>query len=287
MRVLIIGAEGFLGQKLFSIFSKSHETFGTSKDGKNFYRLDLTDKKRLYYIANETSPEVIINAAGITDVDYCEENPELVKSISGICIDNLLLTCAKHKCKLVHFSTDYIFDGKKGDYIESDEAYPVNVYGEMKLEQEKEIISSDANYIIPRVAVLYGYNSAKDKKTFVNWVIERLRQGESISVADDQFVTPTIIDDVANALKRLLEIGERGIFHVAGSECISRHALAVKVAEVFNLDKSLITPASSRKLMWKARRPMNSCLRTDKLNKLNIKMSNMNEGLSEMKRQMS
>lgn len=287
MKILITGAGGFLGQKLFSTLSKEYDVYGADRKGREpFYKVDLTEKETLDKIIKELRPDVIINSAGITDVDYCEENPEEVKKISQRCIKNLIETGLKNKCKFVHISTDYVFDGKKGDYEEDDRTNPINVYGKIKLEEEKAITSSKSDYIISRVAVLYGYNSPEDKQTFVNWVINKLKNGQEIKVINDQFTTPTLIDDIAGAIKNLIRLDKTGTYHVAGSECISRYDFAIKIADTFNLKKGLIRSITSEEIKWKAKRPMKSCLNTDKLKKLNIKMSNINEGLNKMKKQM-
>jgi dTDP-4-dehydrorhamnose reductase len=288
MKILITGASGFLGEKLFSVFSSDYEVYGTYLKGEesSLYKLDLTDKEALDSLVGKIKPSIVINAAGITDVDYCESNPEQAKKISVDCIKNLVETCLKHKCRLVHISTDYVFDGKKGNYKEEDKINPINVYGVIKLEEEKTILSSKLEYIISRTAVLYGYNSNEDKRTYVNWVISKLKNNEEIKIINDQYTTPTLIDDIADALKKLIELKKTGIYHVTGSECINRYDFAVKVADIFNLKRELIVPITSKDIKWKAQRPMNSCLNTDKLKNLDIKMSNINEGLSKMKKQM-
>jgi dTDP-4-dehydrorhamnose reductase len=287
MKILITGAGGFLGQKLFSIISKDYEVYGTDRRGREpFHKVDLTDKENLAKIVSELRPDVIINSAGITDVDYCEENPEEVRKISQRCIKNLIETCLKNKCKLVHISTDYVFDGKKGDYGEDNKTNPINVYGKIKLEEEKAITSSTLDYIISRVAVLYGYNSPEDKQTFANWVINKLKSRQDIKIINDHFSTPTLIDDIVEAIKNLIRLDKTGIYHVAGSERINRYEFAIKIANIFNLKKSLIRPVTSEEIKWKANRPKDSSLNTDKLKKLNIKMSNIREGLNKMKKQM-
>jgi dTDP-4-dehydrorhamnose reductase len=287
MKILITGASGFLGEKLFSIFSSEYEVVGTYLKGEktSLYKLDLTDKKAVDNLVEKIRPDIVINTAGITDVDYCEENPENAKKISSACIKNLVETCLKYRCKLVHISTDYVFDGEKGDYKEDDKPNPINVYGKMKLEEENVIISSKIEHIISRVAVLYGYNSNSDKQTFTNWVIKKLKSNEEIKIINDQYTTPTLIDDIAESLKNLIELKRTGIYHIVGSECINRYDFAIKIAEIFNL-KNLIKPITSKDIKWRAKRPMNSCLNTDKLKKLGIKMSNINEGLIKMKNQM-
>ena len=286
MRVLVIGAGGFLGQKIYKTFSESFETYGaTNLETDNLY-LDITNIDSIKNVLEKVKPNIVINCAGLTDVDYLEGHPDVAEKVNVGGIKNISDVCSKAKMKLIGISTDYVFDGKKGDYTEDDKPNPINVHGNAKFNEEKTIKGSMKDYIIARVSVLYGYNSPNDKQTFVNWVIKKLETGEKIRVIDDQLNTPTLIDDIASALIHLIKAEKNGIYHITGSEKISRYDFALKVAETFKLNKDLIEPIKTSDLKWKAKRPMDSSLSINKLMKEGVRMSGINEGLRRMKAQM-
>jgi dTDP-4-dehydrorhamnose reductase len=288
MKILVIGAAGFVGEKLYNILSKDFEVIGTYYAEKkyNFKYLDMSNRESVIKLISKTKPHVVIHTAGITNVDFFEENPNEIKRVNIQGIKNIIEGCLKTNSKLICISSDYVFDGEKGNYIEEDKPNPISAYGKAKLEEEELVKNSGLNYLILRIAVPYGYNSLSDKQTFEKWVINNLKNNKEIKVIDDQYNTPTLIDDIANAAKRLIELNRTGIYHVTGSERISRYDFALKVAEIFNLDKKLIKKVKTKDLNWKAKRPKDSSLNIDKLKKLGIKMSNINEGLSKMKKQM-
>jgi len=288
MKILIIGASGFVGEKLYNSLSKGFEVIGTysTKKKDNFEQLDMSNRNSVIESITKIKPDVVIHTAGITNVDFFEENFKEVQRVNIQGTKNIIEGCLKTNSKLIYISSDYVFDGEKGNYTEEDEPNPINAYGKAKLEEEELVKNSGLKYLILRIAVPYGYNSSDDKQTFEKWIINNLRNNKEIKVIDNQFNTPTLIDDIANAVKKLIELKKVGIYHVTGSERISRYDFAIKIASIFRLNKALIKRIKTKDLNWKATRPIDSSLNTDKLKKLDIKMSNINEGLSIMKKQM-
>jgi dTDP-4-dehydrorhamnose reductase len=288
MKILIIGASGFVGEKLFNILSKDFEVIGTysSKKKDDFEQLDMSNRESVVELIGKIKPDVVVHTAGITNVDFFEENHEEIQRVNVQGTKNIIEGCLKTNSKLIYISTDYVFDGEKGNYKEEDEPNSISVYGKVKLEEEELVKNSHLKYLILRISVPYGYNSPNDKQTFEKWVINNLKNNKEISVIDDQFNTPTLIDDIANAVKRLIELNKIGAYHVTGSERISRYDFAIKIANIFRLNKALIKKIETKDLKWKAKRPKDSSLNIDKLKKLDVKMSNINEGLDKMKRQM-
>jgi len=284
MRVLIIGT-GFLGAKLMNKFSDEFEVFGTNLEGNNYFQLDICNKKKkIYDLFNQINPDIVIHTAALSDVDQCEEDRNLAEKININGTKNVVEACKKKKIKLIFISTDFVFNGEKGDYSEIDIPNPVNYYGKTKLNAEKLIIDSGIEHIIVRTSVLYGYNNRDDRLNFFKWVYKNLENGTKINVATDQINSPTLIDDIAKALiilskKEKGRNNERGIFNIAGSEAISRFDFAVKIAIFFGFNKKLIRPVKSNELGQKALRPHNSSLNISKINNLGINMSNINEGL--------
>jgi dTDP-4-dehydrorhamnose reductase len=280
MKILLIGSNGFLGKKLWSHFGKfPHQIITPTHTA-----LDICDKSEVNHVFEKTSPELTILAAAFTNVDGCERDKESAYNVNVLGTKNIVEACRRHKTRLVFFSTDFVFDGLRGNYSEEDEPNPLSYYGKTKRMAEEAIEASGLDFIIERVSVLYGYNDYNDKLTFEKWVKKSLEEGKQINVVSDQYSCPTLIDDIAHATQVLTEKEESGIFHVVGSECISRYDFAREIAYAFSLDKTLITPISTEMLSQIAPRPRNSCLSTEKIKKHGITVSDTKTGLQIMKR---
>ena len=206
----------------------------------------------------------MIHAGAISNVDLCEENKELAWKINVEGTKQIAELSREHKAFLIYVSTDYVFSGKKGMYIETDETEPVNYYGKTKLEGEKIVCNLMSEWCIARPSVMYGSFPVVGKINFVLWVLEKLRKNEQIKIITDQCISPTFNTNLA---EMLIEVAQRrltGIYHLAGATPISRYAFACLLAEKFGLDKSLVKPATSKDMNWRAKRPKNTSLIVDK-----------------------
>ncbi len=289
-RILITGAKGLLGQKLVEVFKRESE-YGiyacdlTGKDDECL-ALDITDRQRVVEVVGSSKPSVIINAAAYTNVDRAEVERETAYKINATGVGYLAEAANTFGARLLHISTDYVFAGVKGRYTEESKPEPLNYYGKTKLAGENILISKLSDYIILRTQVLYGFAPGV-KMNFVLWVVDKLTKGESIRVVDDQIGNPTLADELAFAAVKACQRNAVGVFHVSGFETISRYDFAIQIAEVFNLDTSLITPIKSEELSQPAKRPKNSsfiCLKAQ--TKLGITMPTVRDSLSRMRRQM-
>jgi len=280
MKILLIGSNGFLGKKLWSHFGKLPYQIVTPVHAA----LDICDAPRVDHMFEKISPDVAVLAAGFTDVDGCERDKERAYEVNVLGTKNIVEACRRQRTKLVFFSTDFVFDGLRGNYNEEDEPNPQSYYGKTKQMAEETIETSGLDFIIERVSVLYGYNDSCDKLTFEKWVKKSLAEGKPIDVVSDQHSCPTLIDDIAHATQVLTEKKESGLFHVVGPECISRYDFARRIAYAFSLDETLITPVSTEMLSQIAPRPRNSCLSIEKIKKRGITMSDTKTGLHIMKR---
>jgi dTDP-4-dehydrorhamnose reductase len=285
--VLITGANGLLGQKLCRHFSSFYKVIATDLHPQNFVSfpnlsyesLDLTERKALEFHVRFYNPSVIINAAAYTDVDGCEINKDQAWAVNVGGVKNLVNVCQKHKIKLVHLSTDYIFDGENGPYSEDDPPHPVSFYGETKLESENVIRQSGIDFLIVRTNVLYGFGE-KVKKNFLLWLLEKLSAGEKIKIVVDQFNNPTLADNLSLRILEMVRKNLSGVFHIGGAEYLSRYDFALKVADKFEFDKALISPTKTEFLKQKAKRPFRGGLKTDKVQRiLKTKLLNVEEGL--------
>lgn len=263
MRIFVTGGCGLLGSKLSQIaLEQGHEVF--SGHNHNLPEkgtpatLDLTVDNSIIKAVGLAQPEVIFHTAALTDVDRCETERDLACKIN-VRGTKLLAEAAKNAgAFLVYISTDYVFDGQKGMYREDDPANPISHYGYTKLLGEKY---ADC---VARTCVIYGSRPASGKVNFALWTLDRLQRGEGIRIVTDQYISPTLNTNLA---RMLLEAGERrleGVYHLAGAERISRYDYACRLADVFGLDKSLISPSKMADIGWKAKRPMDSSMDVSK-----------------------
>ena len=195
--------------------------------------------------------------------------------------------CKKISARLVHVSTDYVFDGMKTRrYIETDVPRPISVYGASKLAGERSVLSTLPDASVVRPAVLYGWNPIPEKMNFVTWVLKKLRAGEPVKLFEDQMVSPTLADDLAAVLLSLADKSASGIWHASGPDCLDRPTCGRMIAQVFGLDENLVTPAPSSSVSLPARRPKYSCLDITKTEKLlGRKTISFQDGLVTMREQ--
>jgi dTDP-4-dehydrorhamnose reductase len=289
-KILVTGANGLLGQKVVEIFKRESEyellscdLVGNEKDGLT---LDITDHQKVMDVVGTYKPSVIINAAAFTNVDLAETEKETAYKINATAVGYLAEAANVFDAKLIHISTDYVFDGKNGNYSEESLPNPISYYGKSKLAGENLVKSKLQDHAIIRTQVLYGFGR-NIKKNFVMWVVERLGKRESIRIVDDQIGNPTLVDELAFAVLKVCQKNAVGLYHVSGFETISRYEFASRIAGVFGLDFSFVKPIKSTELAQAARRPQNSsfiCLKAQ--TELGIKMPTVAESLSQMKQQM-
>jgi dTDP-4-dehydrorhamnose reductase len=286
-KLLIIGASGLLGNKIVEFAKVRYEVIpshNTKPLHSNSIRLDITDDRQVSNLIKRLKPHTVIHTASETNVDRCELEKQRAWKINVEGTLNVAKACERVNAKLVYISTDYVFDGEKGYYREEDRPNPINHYGYTKLEGEKRVTSYLSNYLILRTSVLYGWHPWK--RNFVTWVLSSLKQGREITVVDDHYNTPTLVDNLAEIIMEAVQNDLRGLYHASGSERINRYEFAKRIAELYGLDQSLIKPVKMRQLtVWVAKRPRDSSLNTDRMRKLlKTKMLNVTEGLNMMKK---
>jgi dTDP-4-dehydrorhamnose reductase len=286
VKVLVTGASGLLGTKLtqYALQSGHAVTSAYSQHRPSYGEpicLDSTNVAKVQEAILSIKPDVVFNTASLTDVDLCEELPELAMRVNGQAVEIIARACNKTGSFLIHVSTDYVFDGERGRYREDDETGPINVYGRSKLFGETELAHNATHYLIARTSVLYGWGRAY-RANFATWLITKLRAGKPVAVVTDQIASPTLNTNLA---KMLLEAAERrltGIMHMAGDTAISRYEFALKLARVCNFNDGLLTPISNSATRWKARRPRDSSLDVTKAAQLlDKKPSAIDEALKE------
>jgi len=282
-KVMIIGINGMLGHILAKKASESYQVIGTyqnflSRRNYETVQLDITDVNSVNSVISKFKPDLIVNCAAITDLDFCETHADLVKKVHVDGTRNLSEAAKKIGAKFIHVSTDFVFDGKKGNYTEEDLPNPLNVYAQTKYAGEKVV---SGNLLIIRTSI-YGWN-IKNKHSIVEWIIDNLKNNKSIYPFIDSFFTPIYTGFLAKIILRMFEKDLRGLFHVSGSERVSKYDFALEVAKIFNLNNNLIKKGNIDSFKRIAKRPKDTSLNCEKIKKLRFKLITVDEGLEMMK----
>jgi dTDP-4-dehydrorhamnose reductase len=252
MKILIVGNRGMLGTDLMREFGAKCEVLGV-----DIPELDITDAAQCRERVAELRPDVIVNAAALTAVDYCESHEEEALRVNGEGPGNLAAAATTEGARLVHYSTDYVFDGlKTGPYREEDEARPRSAYGRSKLRGEEMVRANCPDHLVLRTAWLFGCNG----KNFIRTILKAARGGQALRVVEDQRGSPTYTRDLAKCTVRLVEERCRGTFHVTNSGACSWFELALYALRCAGIPAAAVTPVTSVEYPLPAPRPANSVL---------------------------
>ncbi|MFC1563943.1 SDR family oxidoreductase [candidate division KSB1 bacterium] len=290
--ILLTGCHGLTGQ--YIIRSKPDYVYlhGTDIDdislvhgiSYEYHKFDITDRKDVKNIIEALRPEWIINTAAFTDVDECESSKECCWRINVEGLENIIHYVKRTDAKLIHISTDYIFDGKKEIYEPDDLGSPLNYYGKAKLAAENLVKASGLEWTILRTSTLYDVDNLKGRDNFVTWVIKSLQAGEKIKIVNDQWGNPTLARNLAETVWKVIEKNASGVYNAAGSEICDRLSFTREIAGVFDLDSSLIIPVSTGELKQKAVRPLKIGLNVSTTEKdLELEFLSIKKGLTLFK----
>jgi len=269
-RLLVTGASGLLGANLVLTAAGTHEVVAVCHrhpirlDGVRTICADLSQPGVAGRLFQEELPEWVVHCAAATDVDACEEDPEWADRLNRSMAGEVAVATRGVGARLTHISTDAVFDGEKGNYTEDDVPTPINTYGRTKLAGERAVLEAYPEAMVVRTNI-FGWN-VQQKQSLAEWFLANLEAGQECNGYEDVWITPILANDLAEILVRMLATGMRGLYHVAGADCVSKYEFGLKLAEVFGLDGSLIRPISVDEAGLKARRPKRLCLRTNKMN---------------------
>jgi dTDP-4-dehydrorhamnose reductase len=289
MKILITGANGQLGTHLQEVL-KDYELLLTDLKPTSVQdKLDITDGETVYQYFEENQPEVVINCAAYVNVDEAEKNPDLAYEINRDGAQNVAEASLSVGAKLIHISTDYVFDGESQEpYNENSEVHPLNVYGESKLAGEIVATLANPDVLIVRTAWLYGgYPKLNDKnpklklvfKNFVNSILTKAQEGQELTVVDDQVGCPTYAGHLAQAIRDVIEKEiEPGIYHCVNKGSASWFEFAQEILKCADVEAKLV-PIKSKDLSQSAQRPAQSILSTEKLADYGIVLPSWQEGL--------
>ena len=257
-KVLITGINGQLGSALSKYLANFYNI--TNDFLEETAIIDVTDREFIQQIMLDHCPDYVINCAAATNVDKCELNRKWAYDVNVNGIKNIIAS-TKLNTKIIHISTDYVFDGKKDSFNEKDPPSPLSYYGKTKLEAENILRSSNREHLILRTSVIFGNYG----NNFYTWVYKSLLDNKKISVVTDQISNPTWAWSLSEAIYKSMINNLHGLYHFAGDEIISRYEFALKIANINNLNSDNIIPIETKELQQSAKRPSCSTLNTDKI----------------------
>ncbi len=265
-KILITGANGFLGQHLVNLLlQKGYAVIAVAK-GENrlpftdsssfrYYNADITNDFLINSILEKETPHTVVHAAAMTQVDECQLNQPECETVNVQATAQLLLSaeaCSRH---FIYVSTDFVFDGEKGDYKEEDDMNPISWYGFTKVRAEGIVETSEIPFAIVRTCLVYGNTISGTRKNIITWVKESLEQGKQIKVVADQWRTPTYVEDLAKGILLIIEKNATGTFHISGKDKLTPYDMAIQTAAFCKLNASLIEKVDANSFTQPAKRP--------------------------------
>lgn len=284
-RVLITGATGLIGRGICSELGAEHDVILTARNisdlsSSRFYPFDLSQTAGIKNFLDSLQPKVIVHTAALTSIDEVAKKSDYAQLLNVEATREVANWCEENDARMIHFSTDFVFDGTRFDYTENDEPHPVSSYGKMKWESELAVSGVLKNYLIIRPILVYGYFDNMARLNFPLLVLSKLQKGEEMFITSDQVRMPTHVSDIARVVKKALFSEYTGCVHLSGSELINMYDLALKVADVFQLDASLLQPIKTSNEAENEHRPKTSGFNFQKAKELfNYRPLTIDQGL--------
>jgi len=297
MKVLVTGSNGLLGQKLIDLYlTKTEDILIATSRGENrhpvksgyiYESMDIGNQNIVDSVIDKHKPDVVINTAAMTNVDACEHDHEGCDLQNVEAVSFLVEACNRNGSHLVHLSTDFIFDGTHGPLKETEEPFPLSYYGNAKLKGEQIVQQQAKSWAILRTVLVYGIVDDMSRSNIVLWAKNNLEKKTQINVVDDQFRTPTLAEDLAIGCSLAASQKAQGIFNISGKDFMSVYDLVLRVAEYWQLDKSVVNRAQSAFIKQPAKRPPITGFIIDKAkNELGYNPRSFEEGLEILDQQL-
>lgn len=288
-RILITGGSGFVGGHVANLANNSFEVHAVYNQNplnmKNIYehQFDLSELAQIDNLLNHINPDIIIHSAAIANPDRCEDNRDAAIRINLAATEALTTWSDKNGARFIFTSTDMVFDGSNGNYHENDSPNPISFYSVTKVNAENYIKNNHCNHVIARVALVYGIGITRHE-SFFEKMIEKLKIGESVILFHDQYRSPILVDNLAEALLELADNDFVGIIHLAGSERISRYEFGLRTSDILNLSTENIVKGSMFDFAAAAFRPQDVSLDNHLAkNLLKVNLLNCDEGLKKIR----
>jgi dTDP-4-dehydrorhamnose reductase len=261
-RLLVTGAQGFVAGSVLAQAGPSWETHAVSrgiaaKEGGRFawHSCHPLNRGELQTLFHRIRPDTLIHTAAIADIDIAQQKQDLARAVNVEMTRTLVELCRETGCRMVHCSTDTVFDGEHAPYDEDNETRPVNYYGQTKVEAEQLVKDLGRSGVIARLAIVMGLPVMGAGNSFLARMIRSLREGKAVIVPMQEARTPVDVITAGRALLELAETEHTGIFHLAGNERLNRMEMAQRIAARMNLDPALLKPQSPADLAGRAPRP--------------------------------
>lgn len=287
-RILVTGGSGLLGCNLVLAAIEDHDVVAVSRQhslqwlGVENVQADLSEESMATQVLETINPDWVVHCAAGTNVDECERNPEWAFLLNREMASYVARAAHSLGARLVHISTDAVFDGVQGDYNEEATPNPISHYGQSKLEGEEAVKSAHPGAVVIRTN-FYGWN-ALPKKSLAEWFLDHLETGRPCIGFSDVFVTPILANNFAEIILRTLEVKLEGVYHVGGSECVDKYTFGVRLAEVFGLDHTVISPSSVEAAHLDAPRSKKLCLDSTKISSaLGVDLPDLADGMTKFK----
>ena len=294
--ILITGSNGLLGQKLVHLIAKSdYELIATARgenrmifqEGYTYVQMDISVESDVNKVLEKYQPDYVINTAAMTNVDQCEEDKDGCDLLNVTAVQYLVNACSKLNIHLIHVSTDFIFDGENGPYLEEATPNPISYYGESKLKAEEIVKKCSSPWAIARTVLVYGITEGMSRSNIILWVKNSIESKKAINVVNDQWRTPTLAEDLAQGCFLIATHNATGIYNISGEDFLNPYQMAIFTADYFNLDKSFITESDGSKFSQTAKRPPKTGFIIDKAKKeLGFKPHSFKEGIQILDEQM-
>lgn len=265
-KILVTGANGLLGQHLVKrLLDEGYPVVAIGKGAcrlpftasrLSWYSVDITNDFLLNEVLEKECPHTIVHAAAVTQADECQLNQQHCEAVNVRATAQLLLSAENLSRHFIYISTDFVFDGEKGSYEETDNPNPVSWYGFTKVQAEAMVETSDIMFTIIRTCLVYGNALSGTRNNIVHWVKTSLENGKPIQVVTDQWRTPTYVEDLAKGILLVIQKNATGIYHIAGKDTLSPYHMAMQTAACCKLDASLIQKTDAASFTQPAKRPL-------------------------------
>jgi dTDP-4-dehydrorhamnose reductase len=287
--IIVTGASGLLGMSLMltahdrgSAVTGLFNTHSIALLDVDSEQADLTDHSSVRRLVQRLSPDWIVHCASLTAVDWCEDHPAQTHAVNVEATGNLAIAARDVGARFVYISTDSVFDGVKGEYRESDQTSPLNVYASSKLQGEQAVMTELPDSLLLRTNI-YGWN-AQEKQSLSEWSLNRLVNGDTVPGFMDVTFCPILVNDLSDVILDLMETNSSGLFHAVGSESCTKYEFARQIATAFGFDLKNVLATSIDDLNMQAQRPKNTSMLTEKLcGVLGRSMPDVHSGLLRLK----
>jgi dTDP-4-dehydrorhamnose reductase len=265
--VLVTGGGGFLGANIlmraesgYALHAIDQNPAALERENLTWHALDLQDRKALQYLLLDLKPDFVIHTAALSDIDYCEANPQKAEAVNVGVTLQIAELCRRTGARLIFFSSDSVFDGKKGRYRETDAPEPLNQYARTKVKAEKGIVDILANHVIIRPSLIMGLPVLESGNSFLWRLIQSLRSGTRSAFPSAEIRSPVDVITLSRATLETALLSFTGILHVAGNDRLSRYDMARRIAQALGYPAELIVDTEPQVAKGRARRPADASL---------------------------